>query len=114
MTSGGTPADWKDVPAVKATPVVKGPPPPIKGDVNLVTIHCPHRGWADQLGVFAVHRLQLHVGLKVVAAWGWRFLEDKDVQEHMKYRDSGCAHRGDSDDEDRQQCMKQSHRPCLQ
>ena len=49
VTSGGAPADRKDVPAVEATPVVEGPPPPIKGDVNLVTVHRPHRGRADQL-----------------------------------------------------------------
>lgn len=71
----GAPAHGEDVPGVIFAPVVKGTPPPIEHDKDLVALHFSYGGRADEVWVLLVHSLQLHAWLKVVLGGPQRFLK---------------------------------------
>lgn len=70
----GAPADGEDVTRVIAAVVVKGPPPAIEGDQHLDAAQGAHCCRADEVGIFTVHRLQLHAHLEGVLLWCRRLL----------------------------------------
>ncbi len=74
VSSEGAPANREDVTRVIAAVVVKGSPPAIKGDQHLDTTQCTHCGGADEVGIFTVHRFQLHADLEGVLLRGGRLL----------------------------------------
>lgn len=74
VSGEGTPADWEDVSGVVATVVIESSTPSVKGDQHLDTAQCADCGWADVVGVFAVHGLQLHAHFEGVLLWSWRLL----------------------------------------
>lgn len=74
VSSEGTPANREDVARIVPTVVVKGSTPAIEGDQHLNTPQCTHGGWTDKVGVFSVHRFQLHAYMEGVLLWGGRLL----------------------------------------
>lgn len=75
MLGEGAPAHREDVPGVILAPVVKGAPPAIEHDKDLIALHFSYGGRADEVWVLLVHSLQLHAWLKVVLGGPQRFLK---------------------------------------
>lgn len=77
VLSEGAPAYREDVSGVVLAPVVKGSPPTVKHDEDLIALHFSNCGGADEVRVLLVHRLQLHAWLKAILRGSWWFLEIK-------------------------------------
>lgn len=74
MLGERAPTHREDVARVVLAPVVKGAPPAIKHDKNLIPLQFSDGGRADEVRVLLVYGLQLHAWLKVVLRWPDRFL----------------------------------------
>lgn len=75
VSGEAAPADGENVTRVVAAVVVEGPPPAVEGDQHLDAAQGTDRGRTDEVGVLAVHRLQLHAHLEAVLLWGgWLLL----------------------------------------
>ncbi|KAF3839366.1 hypothetical protein F7725_018083 [Dissostichus mawsoni] len=70
----GAPAHGEDVPRVVAAVVIEGSAPTIEGDQHLHTTQRTSCRRADEVGIFAVNRLQLHAHLEGVLLRGGRLL----------------------------------------
>lgn len=75
VSGEAAPANGEDVARVVAAVVVEGPPPAVEGDQHLYAAQGTDRGRADEVGILAVHRLQLHAHLEaVLLRGGWLLL----------------------------------------
>ena len=77
MSGGFTPSHREDIPRVVFAPVIERPPPAVKLDEDGVVLGLPYRCGADEVRIFAVHGLQLHANLELVAPGIGRFLKDE-------------------------------------
>lgn len=82
MFGQSTPTNREDVSGVERAPVVKGAPPAVKHDENLLTSDLSYCGWTNQIRILPVHCFQLHTRLEVVFNRAGRFLKKKKRKPH--------------------------------
>ena len=79
MSSPSAPSYRKQIPGVITAPVVERSFPPVKHDMDLISVHCTDRRRTQQLWVLPVDCFQLHADFKLIGLGCRRLLTKQTI-----------------------------------